>query len=51
MLEHLGEIEAANAIVKAIGMATSNGELTKDVGGNATTTEIKERVLVALDSL
>ncbi len=51
MLEHLGEIEAANTIVKAIGMATSNGELTKDVGGNATTTEIKERVLVALDRL
>ncbi|RXP46458.1 tartrate dehydrogenase [Lutibacter sp. HS1-25] len=51
MLEHLGEIEAANAIVKAIGMATSKGELTKDVGGSASTTDIKDRVLVALNSL
>lgn len=51
MLEHLGELEAANAIVKAIGMATSNGELTKDVGGNASTNDIKERVLSALNSL
>lgn len=51
MLEHLGELEAANTIMKAIGMATSEGELTKDVGGAATTTEIKERVLKAIDSL
>lgn len=51
MLEHLGELEAANTIMKAIGMATSEGELTKDVGGAATTTEIKVRVLKAIDSL
>lgn len=51
MLEHIGEVNAANAIVKAIGIATSNGELTKDVGGTASTNDIKDRVLTALKSL
>ena len=51
MLEHLGELEAANTIVNAIGMATTEGELTRDVGGNASTNEIRDRVLNAIKSL
>lgn len=45
MLEHLGEKEAANAIVAGIGHATSQGNLTKDLKGNASTSEIAERII------
>ena len=48
MLEHLGEVEAANAIVNAINSGLSTGDLTKDLGGTASTDEVTANVLAAL---
>lgn len=45
MLEHLGEIEAANDIMAGIEHATAQGNLTKDLGGTASTSEIANRVV------
>ncbi|WP_235299213.1 isocitrate/isopropylmalate dehydrogenase family protein [Portibacter marinus] len=45
MLEHLGEKKAAENMVEAIHRTTSNGRLTKDLGGDATTTEIATRII------
>lgn len=45
MLEHLGEQAAADAIVAGIENATAQGNLTKDLKGNATTSEIAERII------
>ncbi len=44
MLEHLGEKEAAKDIVAGIEHATAQGNLTKDLGGTASTTDIANRV-------
>jgi tartrate dehydrogenase/decarboxylase/D-malate dehydrogenase len=41
MLEHLGEVEAANAIVDAIERVLSGSDLrTRDMGGRASTEEL-----------
>lgn len=48
MLEHLGELEASKAVVHAINKGLSKGELTKDLGGTASTTEVTANVLAAL---
>lgn len=40
MLEHLGESQAAAAIVEAISETTKAGLLTPDLGGTATTSEV-----------
>ena len=48
MLEHLGENEAANDIMRAINHTTSVGIITKDLGGTATTLEVDKAVLEAL---
>lgn len=48
MLEHLGEKEAADQIVEAIERTTSEGGLTKDLKGSASTTEIADRIIAAL---
>ncbi|MEO1448107.1 MAG: tartrate dehydrogenase [Bacteroidota bacterium] len=45
MLEHLGEAEAAQSIMDAIGAATAQGPLTRDLKGTASTTEIADRVV------
>ncbi|SHI31054.1 tartrate dehydrogenase [Algibacter luteus] len=45
MLEHLGEIEAANNIMDAIDKSTQQGVLTKDLGGNAGTKEVADAVI------
>jgi len=50
MLEHLGESAAANDIVKGIEHATSQGNLTKDLGGSATTTEVAETIINHIQS-
>ncbi|MFS4417597.1 isocitrate/isopropylmalate dehydrogenase family protein [Maribacter sp. 2307ULW6-5] len=50
MLEHLGEQEAADAIVAGIEHATAQGNLTKDLKGNASTSEIAERIVGFIDS-
>ncbi|MEM8894447.1 MAG: tartrate dehydrogenase [Bacteroidota bacterium] len=48
MLEHLGEIEAATAIMKAVDKVTAEGILPSDLGGSAKTHEIAEAVVTNL---
>lgn len=45
MLDHLGEKEAAQNIVNGIEHATAQGNLTKDLKGNASTSEVAERIV------
>ncbi|GGZ73654.1 tartrate dehydrogenase [Algibacter mikhailovii] len=45
MLEHLGEIEAAQNIMDAIDKSTSEGVLTVDLGGSATTSDVADAVI------
>lgn len=49
MLEHLGEKEAADALMQAIEACTAAGVLTPDVGGEATTSEVTEKVISLLE--
>jgi tartrate dehydrogenase/decarboxylase / D-malate dehydrogenase len=44
MLEHLGEPEAAGALLRALEDTCREGPRTRDVGGNATTREVGEAV-------
>jgi tartrate dehydrogenase/decarboxylase/D-malate dehydrogenase len=44
MLDHLGEVEAARQIMKAMDRATAEGLLPVDLGGRATTGEIAHQV-------
>jgi len=44
MLEHLGELQAAREIMKALDKTTAEGMLPADLGGKATTSEIAQRV-------
>ena len=50
MLEHLGEQEAADAIVKAIETVLSDksAPLTPDMGGTATTTDLGKAIADAV---
>jgi tartrate dehydrogenase/decarboxylase / D-malate dehydrogenase len=48
MLEHLGEKEAGDAILKAIEEVLSNGPRTPDMGGTATTRELGTAIRNAL---
>ncbi len=51
MLDHLGEPDAARGILAALEKVSSDGNvLTGDLGGSATTIEVGEAVLKALDS-
>lgn len=45
MLEHLGEQEAADGIMAGIAHTTAQGNLTKDLMGTATTTEVADTVI------
>ncbi len=45
MLEHLGEVDAANNIMEAIDKSTSEGVLTKDLGGSASTSDVANAVI------
>ncbi len=45
MLEHLGEVKAAKDIVAAIEHTTAEGNLTVDLGGSSSTSEIAQRVV------
>ncbi|MHC4520628.1 MAG: isocitrate/isopropylmalate dehydrogenase family protein, partial [Planctomycetota bacterium] len=51
MLEHLGERKAADLIVKAIEQTVQQGQLTRDLGGNAKTSEIADRVVNSVETL
>jgi tartrate dehydrogenase/decarboxylase/D-malate dehydrogenase len=45
LLEHLGEVEAAERVMKAIEHVTANPSLhTRDLGGTATTAQVTESV-------
>jgi tartrate dehydrogenase/decarboxylase/D-malate dehydrogenase len=48
MLEHLGETEAANSIMEAIDKSTSQGVLTVDLGGSASTSDVADAVIANL---
>ncbi len=45
MLEHIGETEAANSIMEAIDKSTSEGVLTVDLGGSASTSDVADAVI------
>ncbi|MFD2883973.1 isocitrate/isopropylmalate family dehydrogenase [Pseudomonas lini] len=45
MLEHLGEVDAANRLMSAIEAVTESGLHTPDLGGKATTRQITDAVL------
>lgn len=48
MLEHLGEKDAAQSIMDAIDKSTSQGVLTIDLGGKASTTDVANAVIANL---
>ena len=50
MLEHLGETAAASALMHAVERVTAYGQvLTRDLGGDATTEQVTDAVLAALE--
>lgn len=52
MLDHLGQTEAAQAVVDAIEAVTSEGKvLTPDLGGKADTGEVTQAIIEKLDKL
>lgn len=48
MLEHLGEAEAASALIEAVERVTASGIRTRDVGGNATLSQVTDAVVAAV---
>jgi tartrate dehydrogenase/decarboxylase/D-malate dehydrogenase len=48
MLDHLGEAEAARALMAAVERVTAAGVLTPDLGGKATTEQVTEAVCAAI---
>ena len=48
MLEHLGETEAAAAIVRAMETVLRDGPRTRDLGGRASTSEVGQAIAAAL---
>ena len=48
MLEHLGQAEGANAIVRAIETVLVEGPRTRDIGGNASTSEVGQAIANAI---
>ena len=48
MLEHLGEAQAAQRLMRAVEQVTGDGILTPDVGGKATTREVTDAVCEAI---
>lgn len=50
MLDHLGETQAAEDIIAGIEHTTSEGNLTMDLKGNATTTEVAQSVVNYINS-
>jgi tartrate dehydrogenase/decarboxylase/D-malate dehydrogenase len=51
MLEHIGEPEAATALLSALEEVCRTGPRTRDVGGSASTQEVGEAVAVQVASL
>ncbi|WP_298474346.1 isocitrate/isopropylmalate family dehydrogenase [uncultured Maribacter sp.] len=50
MLEHLGETQASQDIIAGIEHTTAKGNLTKDLKGKSTTTEVAESVVNYINS-
>jgi 3-isopropylmalate dehydrogenase len=48
LLDHLGEHEAASAVLDGIGKAITSGVKTKDMGGKARTAEVGDRIAAFL---
>jgi tartrate dehydrogenase/decarboxylase/D-malate dehydrogenase len=48
MLEHLGEAQGAERLMRAVAQVTGEGILTPDVGGTATTQEVTDAVIRAI---
>ncbi len=48
MLEHLGHADGANAIVRAIETVLVEGPRTRDIGGNASTSEVGQAIANAI---
>jgi tartrate dehydrogenase/decarboxylase/D-malate dehydrogenase len=48
MLEHLGEQDAASAMVKAIEKVLESGPKTRDIGGSASTEEVGKAIAAAV---
>ena len=48
MLEHLGEQDAAVAIVKAIEKVLESGPKTRDIGGSASTAAVGQAIAAAV---
>jgi tartrate dehydrogenase/decarboxylase/D-malate dehydrogenase len=48
MLEHLGEQDAAGAIVKAIEKVLESGPKTRDIGGSASTADVGQAIAAAV---
>lgn len=49
MLEHLGDAEAAKRVEDAVDRVLRDGPLTPDLGGSASTRDVTEAVVAALD--
>jgi len=50
MLEHVGEADAAEALMRALEAVCADGPRTRDVGGDATTTEVGDAVAAAVSA-
>ena len=48
MLEHLGEKDAAEAVIKAIEMVLTKGPRTRDIGGTASTQAVGKAIAEAV---
>jgi tartrate dehydrogenase/decarboxylase / D-malate dehydrogenase len=51
MLEHLGEPEAAGALMHALEDTCRDGPRTRDIGGESTTREVGEAVAARVEAL
>ncbi len=51
MLQHIGELEAAERLQQAVSGLIQEGTLTPDLGGTASTTQVRDRVIALLEQV
>ena len=51
MLEHLGHLDAANAVMRAIELVLAEGPRTPDMGGKATTSDVGKSVAAVVTTI
>jgi tartrate dehydrogenase/decarboxylase/D-malate dehydrogenase len=51
MLEHLGQVQAAAAIVRGIEHVLQSGPRTRDMGGKASTSEVGQAIAQAVETV